>query len=248
MASQHINHDPMDQFKEQLPHCFGKSDYLFALHQKEVEVAERLKKFVADKILAKQHVELAIRQYLYEHDIISDIQNSQTYAAIDFFYNQEFKIDTPSGFTENDLKIFMDLLRLQKKITKPTLARVKRCRYLAFCVVDSKVVSIGAIKPITQSVFGKEKANVPEYSETIDGELGYCFTLEQHRGQGYGSDLVKRLLVEVNNKNLMATTELTDGNVMIDILTNRGFVMHGKEFDSKVNPEVSVGLFLRISK
>ena len=57
--------------------------------------------------------ELSTRQYFYEHEVISDLQNSQTYAAIDCFYNREFKIDTPSGIIENDHQAFLYLLHLR---------------------------------------------------------------------------------------------------------------------------------------
>ncbi|MGG7664086.1 GNAT family N-acetyltransferase [Dyadobacter sp. BHUBP1] len=234
----------LDLFKEQLPYCFGKSDFEFAHGSREIDFADYLKRIVTDVKLPKKDVETVIRQHLFENDVMSNFQNILTYKAIDFFYNQQYDIDSPSGFQEGELQTFLDLLVLQGKIVRPTMEKVKRCRYLALCKVGTEIVSIGAIKPKTDSVFGEKKANLPEYAKNFDYELGYCYTLEEYRRKGYGSDIVRRLLTHVNEENLMATTELDDTNRMINILENRGFTRKGQSFQSRKHTG-KLGLFLR---
>lgn len=235
----------LDLFKEELPGCFGEADYFFAQNPRQIDSANYLKQIVTDVKLPKSEIETAIREYLYDCDIMSNLQNILTYTAIDFFYDQRYEIDIPSGFEEEDLQTFLNLLILQGKIIKPTIEKIKRCRYLAFCMVDNKVVSIGAIKPITVSVFGKEKADIPGYAKQIDGELGYCFTIEEFQGKGYGSNIVRRLLTHVDQQNLMATTELSETNHMMIILKNGDFARFGKSFKSRKH-KGELGLFLRM--
>ena len=157
-----------------------------------------------------------------------------------------YKIAPPSNFSDSEKGVFLNLLILQNKVTNPTLLKINRCSILGVCKINDEIVSIAAIKPKTNSDFDSEKAAIENMRTEFKLELGYCFTLIAHTGNGYSSSLVKYLIEEVE-ENLMASTELRADNVMSRILIKNGFSQFGNPWKSKIHGG-SLGLFLKFKK
>jgi hypothetical protein len=158
-----------------------------------------------------------------------------------------YKIDEPKEFSEVERQAFLELLMLQGKVQNPTIARVDRCTLLCVCKVDNAIVSIGAIKPKTNSDFNSDKADLDEMRDEFAIELGYCFTLPDFTKRGMSSSIVRMLLGKVGDKNLMASTELSFDNPMVRILEKVGFKQYGKPWKSGIHGG-PLGLYLRFVK
>ena len=160
----------------------------------------------------------------------------------------EYKVDNPKNFSENEKAIFLQLLIQQNKVANPTIEKVNHCNFLGICYCkDTSIVSIGAIKPKTNSDFNIEKADLKEMSNEFQLELGYCFTLPDKTGQGHSSTITKMLLDKVTNKNVMASTEIRSDNSVIRILERNGFKQYGKPWKSVIH-KGTLGLYLKFAK
>lgn len=157
-----------------------------------------------------------------------------------------YKIGTPKDFSSSEINSFLDLLKKQRKVAIPTIAKIERCILLCICKVDNEVVSIGAIKPKTNSDFNSNKADLEKFRDDFEKELGYCFTLPSHTGNGFSSAIVKLLVDKVSNENLMASTELRSDNSMLSILHRNGLKQYGRSWKSRVH-NGALGLFLKFS-
>lgn len=155
----------------------------------------------------------------------------------------EYKIGSPSEFTSADKKEFKELLVKQGKVNTPTIEKINRCKYLCVCIVNNKIVSIGAIKPATSFDFDNKHADLDSMGQDFKIELGYCYTEPAHTGKGYSSQIVKLLLSKCASKKIMASTELVSTNKMIGILERAGFKRYGKEWKSNIHGG-KLGLFL----
>ena len=161
--------------------------------------------------------------------------------------NFEFKTIEKANITDNDRKIFGNLLKLQNKVFPDKNGRFdkKADRCLLICIVynDEKPIAIGGIIRATEFDFLPRCANLPEKAELFDWELGYIYTLPNFRGQKIGSKMVDLIMEKYGNKNLMASTELNPKNNMQKILLNKGFKQCGETWKSKHN--LDLGLFLK---
>ncbi len=158
-----------------------------------------------------------------------------------------YKIEQPENFSESDKDKFLELLKQQGKVNNPTLDRINNCKFLCLCIIDDKIISIGAIKPKTDSDFDSNKANLNDLRNDFDFELGYCFTLPKFTGRGHSSTIVKLLIDKLPDKNLMASTELRADNSMPRILEKNGFKQFGKPWKSTIHGG-ALGLFLKFVK
>lgn len=157
-----------------------------------------------------------------------------------------YKIESPKNFSKEEKQVFLDLLIKQEKVQKPTIEKVNRCQLLCVCKVENQIVSIGAIKPKTNSDFNSDKADLNNMRSEFEIELGYCFTLPDFTRLGFSSMIAKMLLGKVGRENLMASTELHSDNSMIGILERAGFKQYGKPWKSGIHGGV-LGLYLRFS-
>lgn len=155
-----------------------------------------------------------------------------------------YKIDNPKNFTEAERDTFLDLLKKQNKVSKPTKEKINRCKFICVCKVDGEIISIGAIKPKTNSDFDSNKADLDEFRNDFSLELGYCYTVPDHTGKGYSSAIVKLLLNKCKDINLMASTELRADNSMTLILEKNSFKQYGKPWESSIH-NGALGLFLK---
>lgn len=143
-------------------------------------------------------------------------------------------------------EIFRKLLAIQGKVTGDLSGKADRCRYLCIVSVNDNPVSIGAIKPATNSAFSVEKANLPTLQKDFDWELGYLFTLKEHRGKGIASNVVRLLIETYGNSNLMASTEISSNPSMVRILESNGFRQYGLPWKSSIH-EHYIALFLKFA-
>lgn len=158
-----------------------------------------------------------------------------------------YKLDTPDNITETDKNVFLELLTLQGKVKYPTIERINHCPLICTCKMDSKMVSIGAIKPKTSTVFDNDKADLDSIRSDFAYELGYCFTLPDLTKKGFSSLVVSLLLDEFKESNIMASTELRLNNPMLQILEKNNFRQFGKPWKSTIH-EGTLGLFLKYAR
>lgn len=158
-----------------------------------------------------------------------------------------YKIDIPENFSKAEKEIFRDLLQQQSKVTNPTIEKVNRCTLLCVCKLDNQIVSIGAIKPKTNSDFSSEKSDLEKMRNEFQLELGYCFTLPDKTGQGHSSTITKMLLDKLTNENVMASTEIRSDNSMVRILERNGFKQYGKPWKSVIH-KGTLALYLKFAK
>jgi hypothetical protein len=158
-----------------------------------------------------------------------------------------YKVANPEEISDKDKAMFLCLLRQQGKVTNPTIDRINRCKLLCLCIINDNIISIGAIKPKTNSDFDTNKANLNSFRNDFEFELGYCFTLPEHIGKGYSSTIVKLLVDKSKDINLIASTELRENNSMVRILERNGFRLFGKPWKSTIHGG-TLGLFLKFLK
>lgn len=167
-----------------------------------------------------------------------------TGTIVPWINDKSFKIGEPSEFTEEQIASFVELLEEQGKVHNPSVEKVKRCKLIAMGFSWGKPVAIGAIKPKTATDFGADKANLPDLANDYDWEAGYFYTHPEHQGKGFSSMIFKHLLKLYGKQNLMATTEIRDGNSMINILQSEGFKQTGQAWESTLSDN-ELRLFLK---
>jgi len=155
-----------------------------------------------------------------------------------------FKIGNPTDFTADEISFFVALLEKQDKVHDPSAAKVRRCKLLGMAFSAGKSIGIGAIKKKTASDFWPAKANLPEMANDFDWEVGYFFTEPGSEGKRISSTILSRLLVLYGNGSLMATTEIREGNRMIDSLEHRQFKQVGVTWKSTKSKN-DLRLFIR---
>lgn len=158
-----------------------------------------------------------------------------------------YKLASPKNISVVDKNTFLKLLIQQGKIVNPTMEKINRCTALCLCKLDNEIISIGAIKPKTSSDFNSDKSGLEKFRNDFSLELGYCFTLSAHTGKGFSSSIVKLLLDDFNNTNIMASTELRLNNSMIRILEKNNFKHFGNPWKSTIH-NGTLGLFLKFVK
>ena len=158
-----------------------------------------------------------------------------------------FELIEHKSITEKHTEIFIELLKKQNKVKGEISKKIKKCILLCIVKQDEKPISMGAIKQKTKSVFGNLKANKPELENKIDYELGYLYTCESYNGKGIANQVVKLLLSEFKNANLMATTESSKNPGMVKILLRNDFVITGNQFQSEIH-EDKLSLFVKLIK
>jgi hypothetical protein len=158
-----------------------------------------------------------------------------------------YKIGKTEEISDEDKVKFLHLLGQQGKVTNPTIEKINRCKFLCLCIINDKIISIGAIKPKTNSDFNTNKANLKDLRNNFEFELGYCFTVHEYTGKGYSSTIVKLLIDKSEDINLIATTELRANNSMVRILERNGFRLFGKPWKSTIHGGI-LGLFLKFVK
>jgi len=158
--------------------------------------------------------------------------------------DKSYKVGKPSDFTDDEISSFTELLDKQNKVKDPSEQKVRRCKLLAIGFSWGKPVAIGAIKPKTASDFSANKANLPDLSKEYEWEIGYFYTAPEYEGRRFSSALLSQLITKHGESNLMATTEIREGNRMINSLEHRQFKQVGATWKSAISGN-DLRLFLR---
>ncbi len=158
--------------------------------------------------------------------------------------NLEFKLIYKDNLKDSDRKTFAELLKKQGKAKGNLNLKADRCKFICIATKNGVPVSIGGIKEKSKSDFNLEKADLPELETEFEWELGYLFTDNSYSKQGIGSFAVKILVNEYGNKNLMASTEISNNPAMVRILKKNEFKHYGKPWRSGIHSNY-LGLFLK---
>lgn len=222
------------------------------VHGQETKRAELRKINLKAKYQALQlgiwYVELALLYILdykgkYKNRTDGNIWRN-TGTLVPWMNEKSFKIGKPTNFTDEEISDFVALLEKQNKVQDPTEQKIKKCKYLAMGFSWGKPVAIGAVKPKTASDFTPAKANLPKLAKDYEWEVGYFYTEPEFQGKGFSSVIFNQLLREYGNGRLMATTEMREGNTMINSLERRRFKQVGTAWKS-VKSGNDLRLFLR---
>ena len=156
----------------------------------------------------------------------------------------QYKILRKRDLENSHRKIFAELLDKQGKVQGNLMTKADRCKLICIALINNNPVAIGGIKKKSNSDFTGQKADLQNFSSDFEWELGYLFTLEEYTGYGIASNIVKLLIIEYGDFNLMASTEITANPGMVRILEKNGFKHYGKPWKSNIH-ENYIGLFLK---
>ena len=158
--------------------------------------------------------------------------------------NIQYNIIRKNDLTDSHRNTFENLLKIQGKVQGKLSEKADRCKLLCIVTSNDTPVAIGAIKSKTQSDFDKQKADLTTLSDDFKWELGYLFTVDNHKGNGIAANIVKLLIKEYGDDNLMASTEINANPAMVKILERNGFRHYGKPWKSNIHKNF-LGLFLK---
>jgi len=139
------------------------------------------------------------------------------------------------------------MLEEQQKVESPYERKADRCKFICIVTDNEIPIAIGAIKEKTKKDFTSAKANLSEYANKFEWELGYMYVKKGYEGLGIATTIVKKLFTQFGEGNLMASTEITENPGMVKILKKYGFIHYGKTWKS-VKHENDLGLFLRFKQ
>ena len=155
-----------------------------------------------------------------------------------------FKIIDQKNITKKIAEDFIDSLRKQGKVTIPTVAKIQSCLKVSLCYLDDVLIGISALKTKSSSDFNNSKADLPNLESKFVWELGYMYVDKNYRSYGISLAMTRLLLKQVQDENIMASTELFAENAMMFILRKFGFEQYGKPWPS-VKHDGTLGLFLK---
>lgn len=141
-------------------------------------------------------------------------------------------------------QIVAKMLEEQQKVKAPYDGKADRCKFICIVTDNEIPIAIGAIKKKTKKDFNTAKGNLAEYADKFEWELGYMYVKREYEGQGIATTIVKELLTQFGEGNLMASTEITENPGMVKVLKKFGFSHYGKTWKS-VKHENDLGLFLK---
>jgi len=143
-----------------------------------------------------------------------------------------FKIDIPNKLSQKDRSNFLKLLILQGQVSDPNAVKVNSCPLICIVYVDNIPIAIGAIKQVYKTPF--VKANVANYKNDFNHELGYLFVInsvaKNVRGLGIATTICRLLIKHLEVSNIFATTEDSSKNPMLHILYKIGFKKLGDTY------------------
>ena len=156
----------------------------------------------------------------------------------------KYEIIKKNDLDDSHRQTFKELLKIQGKVSGDLSKKADRCSLICIVSSDDKSIAIGAIKSKTKSDFTQKKADLISLSDEFDWELGYLYTCEDYKGNGIASNMVRFLIKEFGNRNLMASTEINANPSMVKILEKNGFRHYGKPWKSSIHNNY-LGLFLK---
>ncbi len=156
-----------------------------------------------------------------------------------------YQIIEKCNITSDIAEVFIEHLKEQKKVTIPSIEKLKMSCTIVFCYADETLIGIGALK-LNESL-GFEKAGLNAIEGVFALELGYFYVNESFRNLGISTTIARLLLIDKMNENILATTELYFNNPMAKVLEKLGFRQYGNPWKSKWHDGM-IGLFLKFKK
>ena len=156
----------------------------------------------------------------------------------------DFELIQKEDFNADHGAILAELLGEQGKVRGNLKSKINRCKLICIARVENKIAGIGAIKERTPSVFCPQKAHLMDLAGNFEWELGYIYTCKRFERQGIATNIVKLLLEQTKDDNLIASTEIEANPAMVRILEKNKFRRVGETWESDVHKE-KLGLFLK---
>ncbi len=150
------------------------------------------------------------------------------------------KIFEPKNCSNDQLQTFFDIVVEGNQVDMHRLLnRIKAAYFLSFCELNNEVIGIASIKNPSMKYKKKtfKKANVEEFADNFDYEIGYAVTKETHRRKGISMQLIKSLMGKSTSKSFYATTK-NDG--MRHLLEKIGFERLGGNYTNDNNETLTL--------
>lgn len=161
------------------------------------------------------------------------------------FQQLVYQIKEQNYISDNEAATFVGLLTKQRKVTIPSIEKIKTCSKIVLCYADDELIGIGALKQHKSSAL--EKAGLAGIEDIFSLELGYFFVSEAFRGLGVSTAIARLLLLDKLEENIFSTTELYADNPMKKTLEKLGFRHFGNPWKS-IWHDGTIGLYVRFKK
>lgn len=144
----------------------------------------------------------------------------------------------PKNCTSNEIELFVKLVQEGSQVNNTGLKdRILNTKLLAFCYLRNELIGISAIKKpnlnYKNTIF--KKADIEIHSSDFDYELGYSFTKEFHQGKGINYKINRRLISDIHDGNIYATTA---NPVMKHLMKKLEFDEIGNEYKGEINEDM----------
>jgi len=146
-----------------------------------------------------------------------------------------FYVKPPKSCNANELKTFYTLVVKGVKVMKVGLEnRISNCKLLAFCVDESRIIAISAIKRPPESYVKKviKEAELDRLPAELTYEIGYSYTEKDYRRKGISTELKRQLLEGVLTEKgiIFSTTAIGSSQ---HFLVDHGFTQKGIAYDGE---------------
>lgn len=141
----------------------------------------------------------------------------------------------PSECTKSEIEKFYELVLKGGKVKEKGLKdRILSCELLAFYKVNETIVAVSSIKRPKESYIKNviEKAKLERNYRDLKFEIGYSFTDENYRKNGYSTELKLLLLLTLKNVKgiLFSTTAIPSSQKFLE---KNGFLNNGIAYDGE---------------
>ena len=135
-------------------------------------------------------------------------------------------IKPPSECSAGELDAFTSLVVLRRDVSASTLEkRIRRSLYLGFYYDDNELIGIVALKKPSKPYVAALEALL-EKPLPSRKEVGWAYTLPEHRDRGVSGALLSGLLETCSRPGLFAVTR-ADNDAAAKVLTDHGFTPYG---------------------
>lgn len=179
---------------------------------------------------AKQLLEVATRH-------VRDRERDKMYNII---------VTTPKSCTKEELDQFASKVAEGGEVAEGAGERVKRAFRLGFIVYNETIVGTAALKKPTENYRAKVFKNAKSGLNPSDYpyELGWIFLDVPHRKKGQMTRLIDDLLPAAQGSALFSTTR-SSNEIMREMLVQLKFIEDGVEYQSTMNEEETLRLYVR---
>lgn len=158
----------------------------------------------------------------------------------------EIQVKKPTDFTHEELGEFATLVTKAGEVAGGVKKRLASAALLGVILYDDKIVGTAALKKPIRTYCNRifKSACSTESPEIFTRELGWVYIEPEHRSKGHIKPLLEKLMDGSNNKNIFATTKITNEKVQRILLNNR-FVQNGVPYPSKQEKSAELALYIK---